>query len=227
MKYLIFCILLISNLFAEHASLEREAIQNLKQAYSVGKKFKLPGGDDLALTLAAMYYRETSLGTDIAFNFNIRYYVLDGKKKQYITYNRFFDPTKKQTTVIKGKTYLVNREVIYNDSSTGQMEMKVSTAKEVILSTPQLAKYRVLVNNKVAMLKLLHDKETAFTIAGYYIMKCYKESVDRFGHGSNNLAIAVQRYNGGWSNPKYLMKFRHDRDVVQKLVKIYRIDTAV
>jgi hypothetical protein len=31
MKYLLFCILLISNLFAEHASLEREAIQNLKQ----------------------------------------------------------------------------------------------------------------------------------------------------------------------------------------------------
>jgi hypothetical protein len=227
MKYLLFCILLISNLFAEHASLEREAIQNLKQAYSVGKKFKLPGGDDLALTLASMYYRETSLGMNKVFNFSVKYYVLDGNKKTYITYKKFFDPSKKQNVTIKGKTYIVNREIIYNDSSTGQMEMKVSTAKEVILNTPELKKYRPLVNNRALMLKLLHDKETSFTIAGYYIMRCYNESVERFGPGANNLAIAVQRYNGGWSNPKYLMKFRQDREVVQKLVKLYRIDTAV
>lgn len=227
MKYLLFCILLISNLFAENASKKNAAIANLKQAYSVGKGFKTPEGDDLALTLAAMYYRETSLGTNVPLNYSIKYYIINGKKKEYIKYALPFDPSKKQIINIKGKQFIVNRDIIYNDSSTGHMEMKVSTAKETILRTPALAKYRPLVNNKAAMLKLLHDKETAFTIAGYYIMNCYKESVARYGKNANNLAIAVQRYNGGWSNPKYLLKFRKDRAVVQKLVKKYKIDTAV
>ena len=227
MKTFMFIIMLISTLFAENASLKKAQLANFKLAYSTGKELKLPDGDDLALTLATLSFRETSFMTNVPTRFTEKYFILVNNKKQYITLSQKFDESKKMIHKFKGKDYIVNKELKYTNQSTGPMEMKLSTVKDLIKTQHALKQYRYALNNNTELLRLMHDKKTALILAGNLIIKHYNESQARFGKRSEaNLAVAIQRYNGGWSNPKYLSKFRQDRMFVKHLVTRYRLTKA-
>ena len=225
MKFImIFLIALISNINADTATIDKQQLANLKMTYMTGKHLNLPNGDDLALTLATLSFRETSLMTDVNTAYSVKYYVLVNNKKQYVKFSQPFDEARKPVIDIKGKKYVVNKELFYGDQSTGPMEMKLSTVKSVIRETPALASYRPLLNNNVALLKLMHDKQTSVKFAGYYLILCYKEGEQKFGKGSANFVRAISRYNGGWHNLKYVSKFKRDRMFVKHLVKLYKLD---
>lgn len=226
MKLFIVIIMLISTLFAENASLKKAQLANFKLAYSTGGKLVLPDGDDLALTLATLSFRETSFMTNVPVRYSEKFYINVNNKKQYVKITQKFDESKKQILKFKGKDYVVNREIFYSDESTGPMEMKLSTVKELIRTQSSLKKFRYALNDRAELLKLMHNKETALILAGNLIIKMYKESQAKYGKGSQNLAIAIQRYNGGWSNPRYLSKFRQDRMFVKHLVMRYRLTKA-
>ena len=226
MKYLfLFLIALISNINADTATIDKQQLANLKMTYATGKSIKMPNGDDLALTLATLSFRETSFMADVnKASFSTKYFIMVNNKKQYIKFNK---KTKdKQTFVFKGKKYIVNSENYYNDESFGPMEMKISTAKVVIRNTPQLKQYVDLLSNNSELTKMIHnDKQFAVKLAGYYLIMCYNEGEQKFGKNGNvNFVRAISRYNGGWNNIKYLSKFRKDRMFVKHLVKVHRID---
>lgn len=228
MKYIIiFLIALISNINADIATIDKQQLANLKLTYTTGKGITLPNGDDLALTLATLSFRETSFMTDInSAPVSTKYYVLVNNKKQYVKIAQKVDENKKQVIDIKGKKYVVNKEVYYGDNSSGPMEMKLSTAKVVIKNTPQLKAYLPLLKNNAELVKKMHtDKQFAVKLAGYYLIMCYKEGEQKFGKNRNaNFVRAISRYNGGWNNIKYLSKFRKDRMFVKHLIKVHRID---
>lgn len=228
MKYIIiFLIALISNINADTATIDKQQLANLKMTYTTGKGITLPNGDDLALTLATLSFRETSFMTDInSAPVSTKYYVLVNNKKQYVKIAQKVDENKKQVIDIKGKKYVVNKEVYYGDNSSGPMEMKLSTAKVVIKNTPQLKAYLPLLKNNAELVKKMHtDKQFAVKLAGYYLIMCYKEGEQKFGKNRNaNFVRAISRYNGGWNNIKYLSKFRKDRMFVKHLIKVHRID---
>lgn len=226
---LIFLILiaLISNINADTATIDKQQLANLKLTYTTGKSISLPNGDDLALTLATLSFRETSFMTNVPTRFTEKYFILVNNKKQYITLSQKFDESKKMIHKFKGKDYIVNKELKYTNQSTGPMEMKLSTVKDLIKTQSSLKQYRYALNNNTELLRLMHDKKTALILAGNLIIKHYNESQARFGKRSEvNLAVAIQRYNGGWSNPKYLSKFRQDRMFVKHLVTRYRLTKA-
>ena len=229
---LIFLILiaLISNINADTATIDKQQLANLKMTYTTGKGITLPNGDDLALTLATLSFRETSFMTNMnPAQVSTKYYILVNGKKQYFKMTQKFNESKKQVVDFKGKKYVVNKEVYYGNDSLGPMEMKLSTAKVVIKKTPQLKKYLPLLKNNAELVKLIHtDKQFAVKLAGYYLIICYKEGEQKFGkNGNANFVRAISRYNGGWNNIKYLSKFRKDRMFVKHLVKVHRIDNQM
>lgn len=94
------------------------------------------------------------------------------------------------------------------ESSLGMMQIKLSTAKEIISKSKYLNSNfkHLLKNDKRLVNMLLTSSEFSALLASYYL-KTYYEIAKKKGF-SNPYFRAISRYNGGWNNSRYYNKVK-------------------
>ena len=97
-------------------------------------------------------------------------------------------------------------------SSLGVLQIKPSTAKEIIRRQKLTHLNHLLKDDKKLTEALLTDLEVQATIAANFLVLSYEEA-KRKGY-SDPYFRAISRYNGGWSNKKYYNKIRSNKRVL-------------
>lgn len=106
--------------------------------------------------------------------------------------------------------------IALRDSSLGIMQLRVTTAKHIIETTPLLKKeFKHLLSNEKTLIKmLLSNVEFSVMLSGYYMLQNYETALKRGLY--NPYYSAISRHNGGWSNKVYYKKVIHDMQYLKK-----------
>ena len=97
-------------------------------------------------------------------------------------------------------------------SSLGVLQIKPSTAKEIIRRQKLTHLNYLLKDDEKLTEALLSDLEVQATIAANFLVLTYEEAKKK-GY-SDPYFRAISRYNGGWSNKKYYNKIKSNRKVL-------------
>lgn len=221
LKLAILALALSTNLFA--IDLDEGQLERITKVYKVSKLFKAKDGTTFEQAMSGIYLRESSAGIyNIGDKYEDKYYykhTTNGKTSEI-----FIDKSDVKVDKDNGQLYYIYKKVnleFYkkvfilegqlkpiSESSLGGHQIKLDTAKRVIIERNLIQYKAFLKSDKLLISRLMDDVIFSSIIAVNYVILCYEEALDR-GY-SNPYFRAISRYNGGWSNVDYYKAVESD-----------------
>ena len=210
MKLLILFFILANSLFAK---LTEKQIINLKVAYATGKTIKIDNIDFSDVLSSVMLNESEARRSIVGDRYRFKHYIYVNAKRININY------TLNKTYVYKNTSYKVHVDKVLNPylkRSFGYYQMKIDTARMLILKYDRLNKYKYLIKSRKAIAKLLlYNLPASSELAGMYLYDRYIVAKNKKLH--HPMRRAVSAYNGGWWNRRYLAKHNKHLKIIYEL----------